>query len=146
VRNIAERLRKNPNWTVASDPTYSGPYPCSLERMTDADFEVFQAEQAEWRRRLSPYLHSAQPKPMCEDEPDPRPRPQVRPALPFGQRIRDLRRALGWRQCDIAAQIGVSARSIIRYEQGCSSPIQIAPLRALRRLESAYSQELDARL
>jgi transcriptional regulator with XRE-family HTH domain len=61
----------------------------------------------------------------------------------FGQRIRELRCALGWTQREVAAQLGVCARAIIKYEQGRSGPIQVEPLRALRRLESVHAQELD---
>ena len=66
----------------------------------------------------------------------------LRAALPFGQRIRDVRRALRWTQRDVALELGVSRRSVIRYEQGRSAPLQSSPLLALRRLE-AHAQELD---
>jgi DNA-binding XRE family transcriptional regulator len=138
LADIAERRRRNPNWDYRSDPTYVGPFPPFLTMMTDADFDRHMAEKIErGRLKTNPYAAAMQPT-----EPTSRPRLPVRAALPFGQRLRELRRALGWRQCDMAAQLGVSARSIIRYEKGCSSPIQIAPLRALRRLELAYMQDL----
>ena len=60
-----------------------------------------------------------------------------RACLPFGQRIRDVRRASRLTQREVASELGVSRRSIIRYEQGRSSPVQSAPLLALRRLGSS---------
>jgi DNA-binding XRE family transcriptional regulator len=45
-----------------------------------------------------------------------------RACLPFGQRIRDVRRASRLTQREVASELGVSRRSIIRYEQGRSSP------------------------
>jgi DNA-binding XRE family transcriptional regulator len=142
LADIAERRRKNPNWTVGADLTYSGPDPWCLERMTEADFEAYQARRDEERRWLRGESGPVKPQ-VCQQEPPPRPQPVVRAALPFGQRIRDLRRVLGWTQREAGVRLGVSSRSIIRYEHGQSSPIRSAPLLALRRLESVHALELD---
>jgi Helix-turn-helix domain len=141
LADIAERRRKDPNWAHGRDPTYSGPNPAFVEFMNDAEFDRAMAGIVE-RRQLAanPYP----PREILHRAPQQQPRPEFRAALPFGQRIRALRRALRWTQGEIARQLGVSARSIIRYEQGRSSPLQAGPLLALRRLESAYAQQLDA--
>jgi DNA-binding XRE family transcriptional regulator len=139
LADIAERRRKNPNWDSKTDPTYVGPYPTFVELMRDADFDRYMAgkvERGELHR--NPYA----PPIVERAEPQTVPRRVLRAALPFGQRIHDLRRVLGWSQREVAVQLGVSSRSIIRYEHGQSSPLRSAPLLALRRLESAYSLEL----
>jgi DNA-binding XRE family transcriptional regulator len=134
LADVAERRRKDPFWRSGMDPTYSGPV--FLERMTEADYAAYQAQ---WSRR------PVETQAVRQEEPQPpRPQPVVRACLPFGERVRDLRRVLGWTQRDAALYLGVSARSIIRYEQGRSSPLQSATLLALRRLESAHAQQLDA--
>jgi DNA-binding XRE family transcriptional regulator len=139
---IADRRRQDPNWDYRTDPTYNGPFPPFIQMMSDAEFERDMARREEERRRSLGDPHPVEQQ-VVKDEPVPLPRLPVRAALPFGQRIRELRSALGWTQRDVAGQIGVSARTVIRYEQGRSSPIQAAPLLALRRLESAHAQELD---
>jgi helix-turn-helix protein len=139
LADIAERCRKNPNWNYRDDATYAGPCPAFLQMMSDAECDRYMEEKiARGHLRMNPYA-----PPATEPQPTPRPRLPVRAALPFGQRLRELRRALGWTQREIAAQLGVSPRSIIRYEQGQSGPIQSAFLRALRRLESDYANELN---
>ena len=139
LADVAERRRKDPFWRPGMDPTYSGPV--FLERMTEADYAAYQAEREAQRRWLR-----GDPKPPAPsvEQPPPRPQPIVRECLPFGERVRDLRRVLGWTQQVAAWHLGVSTRTIIRYEQGRSAPLQSAPLLALRRLESAHAQELDA--
>jgi DNA-binding XRE family transcriptional regulator len=139
LADIAERRRKNPNWNSKTDPTYVGPYPTFVELMSNAEFDRHMAGVVERLHLASnPYERRA----VEQTEPQPTPRKLTRAALPFGQRIRDLRRVLGWSQREVAWQLGVSARSIIRYEHGQSSPLRSAPLQALRRLESAYPLEL----
>jgi DNA-binding XRE family transcriptional regulator len=136
---IVEMRRKDPNWDYRTDPTYSGPFPAFVELMSDAEYERHMAGIAE-RRQLAanPYA----PLGGGERVELTMPRMVVRAALPFGQRIRDVRRTLQWSQREIAIHLGVSARSIIRYEQGRSAPLQSAPLLALRQLE-AHAQEVD---
>jgi DNA-binding XRE family transcriptional regulator len=119
-----ERLRQDPNWDPRTDLIYRGPHP------------AFPQGQS---RPIGPQA-------VRQEEPTPRPRAPVRAALPFGQRIRELRQALGWTQREVATQLGVSPRTVIRYELGQSGPIQSAPLMALRRLESAHAQELHAQV
>jgi DNA-binding XRE family transcriptional regulator len=141
LADIAKRRRKDPNWTPGTDPTYFGPYPTFVPLMSDGEFDRHMAEKVK-RGQASP--NSCAPSAVEEALPQTMPRKVIRASLPLGQRIRDLRRAQGWTQRNIAMQLGVSARSIIRYEQGRSAPLQSAPLLALRRLESAYATELDA--
>ena len=140
LADIAERRRKNPNWNSKTDPTYVGPYRTFVELMSNAEFDRYMAEKAERSLQSNPYA----PLVVERAEPQTVPQPVVRACLPFGQRVRDLRRVLGWTQREVAMQLGVSTRSIIRYEQGSSSPVQSAPLLGLWRLESAYALELDA--
>jgi ribosome-binding protein aMBF1 (putative translation factor) len=110
--------------------------------MSDAEFDRHMAGLAE-RRRARSGTRPVEQEVVRPEATPPRPLPPVRAPLPFGQRIRDLRCALGWTQREVAVRLGVSARSIIRYEQGRSAPLHSAPLRALRRLESANVRELD---
>jgi DNA-binding XRE family transcriptional regulator len=68
--------------------------------------------------------------------------------VPSGQRIRNLRAVLGWTQRTAALQLGISVRTVIRYEQGhhrVSWP-RVPLLRRLRELESDHAQELIAYL
>jgi DNA-binding XRE family transcriptional regulator len=143
LADIAERRRLDPNWNYQADPAYVGPHPTFVPLMSDAAFDSYMAGKvARGQLRTNPYAPQATEH--MEPQPTPRPRPTIRAALPFGQRIRQLRRALGWTQREVAVQIGVSARTVIRYEQGRSAPLQATPLLALRRLESAHASELDA--
>jgi DNA-binding XRE family transcriptional regulator len=143
---IEERLRKNPKWDSRFDETYCWPDPFFLKRMTEAEFAAWQTRREKQRQCLSVARPAEFPPGFHRADPPPRPQPQpvVRACLPFGQRIRDLRRALRWTQREAAWQLGVSRRSIIRYEQGRSAPLQAATLLALRRLESAFANQLTA--
>jgi DNA-binding XRE family transcriptional regulator len=138
---IADKRRQDPNWDYRTDPTYSGPFPAFIQMMSDAEFDRYMSEKVA-RQQLSTNPAASLATEPTEPQPTPRPRMPIRAALPFGERIRDLRRALGWTQREVAVQIGVSARSVIRYEQGRSAPLQFETLLALRRLE-AHAQELD---
>jgi DNA-binding XRE family transcriptional regulator len=143
LADIAERRRRDPSWDYRMDTTYIGPHPTFVQLMSDAEFERYMAEKVErGQLRANPYAPPATEH--LEPTPRARARPPVRAALPFGQRIRELRRAVGWTQREVAWELGVSTRSIIRYEQGRSGPIQSGPLLALRQLESAHAQELSA--
>jgi DNA-binding XRE family transcriptional regulator len=128
-----ERRRLDPNWDPQTE--YRSPNPVFSPMMTEAECKRYAA-RVEERRGSSGNRQEVDLQKVRQDEPTPRPRVPVRAALPFGQRIRDLRRALGWTQREVAWHLGVSARSIIRYEQGRSAPLQSAPLLALRRLEA----------
>ena len=140
LADIAERRRKDSNWSYQMDPTYTGPHPELLARMNEAEFESYVT----CRRQELPWLNRA----LRPVYPDPVHKegalPQVRACLPYGQRVRDIRRVLGLTQRELASQLGVSCRSIIRYEQGRSSPLKSAPLLALRRLESGHARELES--
>jgi DNA-binding XRE family transcriptional regulator len=138
LADIAERRRRDPDWNPRADPTYVGPHPTFVGLMSDAEFDDYMARRERGRPQVEPRAGA-----ICHAGRPGRAQPVVRAALPFGQRIRDLRRATGWTQREAARQLGVSARSIIRYEQGSSSPVQAEPLLALRRLESAHAMELD---
>jgi len=63
-------------------------------------------------------------------------------------RIRNLRAALGWTQRMIAERLGISTRTVIRYEKGQRKAqwIQLPVLRRLRHLESEHAEELLAYL
>jgi DNA-binding transcriptional regulator YiaG len=128
---VAERRRWDPSWSTRFDTTYNGPPLAFLEKMTEADYSAWQAEKEKLRQWLRGGASLAEPPPSTVN----------RVCLPFGQRVRDLRRATKWTQSQLAWQLGVSRRSIIRYEQGQSAPIQGAPLLAMRRLESAFAGE-----
>jgi len=132
LADIAERRRKDPNWSPRTDPTYSGTEPAFIQMMSDTDYDRHMAGIAERLQLASNELLGSGKR----VEPQPMPRRVVRSALPFGQRIRDVRRALRLTQREAASELGVSRRTIIRYEQGRSSPLRAAPLLALRRLES----------
>jgi len=140
---VRERLRQNPNWIpeTAYRAAYRGPHPTLVPTTGEADCGSSIARKEEEHRRLLGDPRLVEPQ-LVQQEATPRQQLPVRAALPFGQRIRDLRRALGWSQREIAWQLGVSSRSIIRYEHGQSSALRSAPLLALRRLESAYALEL----
>lgn len=133
LADLAERRRQNPSWSPRFDPYYIGPPPAVLETMTEADYDNWRAERERGFQWLRSDDHPVSNSP---------PQPVVRACLPFGQRVRDLRRAMRWTQSQIAWQLGVSRRSIIRYEQGRSAPIQSAPVLALRRLESVFAGDL----
>jgi len=142
LADVAERRRKDPGWRPGFDVNYSGLSPAALAKMTEADYAAWQAQDEEATRFLRNW-RPVEPQVVCQVEPPPYPLPVLRACLPFGDRLRHLRRVLGWTQREAALHLGVSARSIIRYEQGRSSPLQSAPLLALRRLESAHAQQLD---
>jgi DNA-binding XRE family transcriptional regulator len=61
-------------------------------------------------------------------------------------RLRFLRTATGWSQGELANELGISRRSVIRYEKGqhsCRWP-RIAVLLRLQQLEGVYEQQLLA--
>jgi hypothetical protein len=107
LADIAERIRRNPNWSAGMDRTYGGLDPSRLERMTEAEFAAYQLEQVTkypWMSRPYPPVPSVE-RP-AESEPSP---PRVnRACLPFGQRVRKLRRALGWTQRQAGVHLGAA--------------------------------------
>ncbi|MDQ6722351.1 MAG: helix-turn-helix domain-containing protein [Candidatus Dormibacteraeota bacterium] len=44
------------------------------------------------------------------------------PALPLGERLKQLRRERSWSQADLAAKVGADAGQISRYENGRMTP------------------------
>jgi DNA-binding transcriptional regulator YiaG len=68
--------------------------------------------------------------------------------MPSGQRIRNLRLALGWTQWVAAAQLGISVRTVIRHEQGCHRRpwMRLKLLLRLCELESEYAEPIVAYL
>jgi len=133
-----ERRRLDPNWDPLTE--YRSPYPVFSPMITEAECKRWTHGVPPPRVPGTGDRQKVNPHEVRQGEPTSRPRLPVRAALPFGQRLRDLRRALGWTQRELATQLGLSARTVIRYEQGRSAPVQFAPLLALRRLESAYMQ------
>ena len=133
LADLAKRRCGNPSWSPRFDAYYVGPDPAVLESMTEADYDAWRAERERTYEWLRGDYHPVENSPS---------QAAVRACLPFGQRVRDLRRAMRWTQSQLAWQLGVSRRSIIRYEHGRSAPIQGAPLLAMRRLESAFAGEL----
>ena len=71
-----------------------------------------------------------------------------RERMPFGQRLRDVRRALGWTQRMAAVELGINARTVIRHEKGHHRRpwVRTPLLLKLRDLEAAYAGEIVAYL
>lgn len=112
--------------------------------MTEADYAAYESRREEERRWLRGDARPVEPHAVRQEEPAPRPQPIPRACLPFVQRLRHLRRALGWTQREIAWQLGISTRTVIRYEQGGTHHPQWWTLIAVLDLESAHAQDLDA--
>jgi DNA-binding XRE family transcriptional regulator len=72
--------------------------------------------------------------------------PQRPVLLSAGPRIRALRRALGWTQQQAAVELGISKRTVIRYERGQHRRhgTRSSLLLRLCELESIYAQRLLA--
>lgn len=66
--------------------------------------------------------------------------------MPFGQRIRQLRRARVWTQRQVASALGVNVRTVIRHERGQTRRPWWSLLETVRRLEEGYAAELVAYL
>lgn len=66
----------------------------------------------------------------------------------FGQRLREVRLALGWTQWTIAAELGICVRTVMRHEQGSNRTGRphLRILLRLRDLESRYAWEILAYL
>jgi DNA-binding XRE family transcriptional regulator len=74
------------------------------------------------------------------DEPTPRAEPLLHASTPFGQRLRDLRRDWGLTQRELAWHLGISTRTVIRYEQGCAHQPKLGTLLTLEAMESEYAE------
>jgi DNA-binding XRE family transcriptional regulator len=66
----------------------------------------------------------------------------------FGQRLRELRRALGWTQRMAAVELGINVRTVIRHEKGQHRTpwVRIPLLLKLRHLEGMCAEEILAYL
>jgi len=80
----------------------------------------------------------------ASQEPERPLQPMSRELMPFGQRIRELRRARGWTQRQAGYALGVSTRTVIRHEKGRTRRPWWSLLVTVRRLEEAYPAELVA--
>jgi len=71
-----------------------------------------------------------------------------REQMVFGQRLLELRRALGWTQRMAAVELGINVRTVIRHEKGQHSTtrVPLALLLSLRDVESRYAEEILAYL
>jgi len=68
--------------------------------------------------------------------------------IPFGQRLRELRRALGWTQEMAALTLGISVRTVIRHERGQHRRRCVVgeTLPKLRQQEAKWACQLVAHL
>jgi DNA-binding XRE family transcriptional regulator len=71
-----------------------------------------------------------------------------REQVSFGQRLRELRRALGWTQRMAAVELGINVRTVIRHEKGQHRTpwVRIPLLLKLRDLERVCAEEILAYL
>ncbi len=126
---IAARRSRDPKWDPFKDPTYTHPPPCFLELMTEAEIVRFQAAK-EARAQTAMWPAPLPPMPASV-------------LVVFGERLLRLRTALGWTQRMAAEQLGISRRSVIRYEQGVTQRPKVATLLALGKFESVYAKLLN---
>jgi DNA-binding XRE family transcriptional regulator len=130
------------------DPNYSGPALPFYLTTKVADSAPGQAPQKEhaaqrqvtWQQNSQPLSPELAPQTLG-------PAP-LRNLMPFGQRLRNLRLALGWTQSTIAARLSVSRRTVIRHERGHHRTpyVRLPLLLRVRELESVHAQELKALL
>jgi transcriptional regulator with XRE-family HTH domain len=78
------------------------------------------------------------------NEPTPQAEPLPHAGVLFGQRLRDLRRDMGLTQREIAWQLGISTRTVIRYERGCTHQLRPWTLLTLEVMESEYAEGFAA--
>ena len=71
-----------------------------------------------------------------------------REQMPFGQRLRELRRALGWTQRMAAIELGITVRTVIRHENGQHRTpwVRLPLLLKLRDLERVCAEAILAYL
>ena len=71
-----------------------------------------------------------------------------RELMRFGQRLRELRRALGWTQRMAAVELGITVRTVIRHENGQHRTpwVRLPLLLKLRDLERVCAEEILAYL
>jgi len=71
-----------------------------------------------------------------------------REQMVFGQRILELRRALGWTQRMAAEELGINVRTEMRYERGQhrTPRVPLPSLLRLRDVESVWAEQILAYL
>src|SRR6266404_7869473 len=82
LADIAERIRKNPNWSAGVDRTYGGLDPSCLAKMTEAEFAAYQLEQVTKYPWLS-YRYPTAPPAERQAVSQPSPQRVNRACLPF---------------------------------------------------------------
>ena len=118
----------DPNWRSRVDSSHSGPaLNLGGSPVSEPDY---------------PWLKQPVQR---QSEPLRQPQPINRERMPFGQRIRELRRARGWTQRQAGYALGVSTRTVIRHERGYTRRPWWTLLETVRRLEAAYAGELSRR-
>jgi DNA-binding XRE family transcriptional regulator len=67
-----------------------------------------------------------------------------REQMVFGQRLLEVRRALGWTQHMAAVELGINVRTVIRHENGqhCTPRVRLPLLLKLRDLERVCAEEI----
>src|SRR6266851_2612683 len=115
----------DPNWRPRTDPNHSSP------ALSSSSYSVSEPEY--------PWLSKNRQPGQRQPEPLPQPQPMNRELMPFGQRIRELRRARGWTQRQAGYALGVSRRTVIRHERGYTRRPWWSLLETVRRLEAAYA-------
>jgi DNA-binding XRE family transcriptional regulator len=100
--------------------------------------------------RLLAFRISHLPRTTRPDQAEPQGqlREMGRERMPFGQRLRELRRALGWTQRMAAIELGVTVRTVIRHENGQHRTpwVRLPLLLKLRDLERVCAEEILAYL
>ena len=71
-----------------------------------------------------------------------------REQMVFGQRLLELRRALGWTQRMAAEELGINVRTVIRHEKGQhrTPRVPLPSLLKLRDVESVWAEQILAYL
>jgi DNA-binding XRE family transcriptional regulator len=117
-----------PNWRPHTHPNHSGP------ALSSSSYPASEPDYPWLREYKKPELRQPKPQPELQ--------PVSRELMPFGQRIRELRRARGWTQRQAGYALGVSRRTVIRHERGRTRRPWWSLLETVRRLEEAYAGEL----
>jgi len=115
----------DPNRRARVDPSSSGPASSSSS---------YSATEPEYPWLKQPVQRQPEPQRQLQ--------PMNREGMPFGQRIRELRRARGWTQRQAGYALGVSRRTVIRHERVITRRPWWSLLETVRRLEAADTGEL----
>jgi len=119
------------NWQHRADPNHSG------AALSSSGYPALEPDY--------PWVREYQQRAQHQPEPQPPSQPINRDLVPFGQRIRELRRARGWTQRQASYALGVSRRTVIRHERGRTRRPWWSLLETMRRLEVAFTVELTGR-